>query len=108
LFLIFYFSGYFLPFAWRGTIGYGNRYILSQFIPFMFTILYGVQTLLRSPQTQSAERSIVRRTSRGGREVDADGRSGALLVFNMTVLLLVVVDIYFVLTERAGTMYGGE
>jgi hypothetical protein len=137
LFLILYFGSYFLFYAWYAPIADGNRLILAQFIPFMFTISYALQTLLRSPEVGSAQRSVVQCTSRAvaysalfsGRGIDnigaICGRSGdkvagsglairgggaveILLVFDLAVLLLVVVDIYFVLAERVGTMYGGN
>jgi hypothetical protein len=132
LFLILYFASYFLFYAWYAPIADGNRLILAQFIPLMFTISYALQTLLRSPEVESAERSIVQRGAvaalfrgrgvanigtlcgRSGQKIASAGlavRGGAadiLLVFNIAVLLLVVVDIYFVLTERVGTMYSGS
>jgi hypothetical protein len=90
LFLILYFGGYFLLYSWYAPIADSNRFILSQFIPFMFAISYGLETLLRSSQVKVSRRPI-----------------DTLLVANLAVLLLVVVDIYFVLTERVGAMYGG-
>ena len=133
--MILYFGGYFLFYAWYAPISDGNRLILAQFIPLMFIISYALQTLSRSPEVESAERPIVQRASRtvaysalfrgraianigtlcrrSGHKVASAGlavRGGAvdiLLVFNLAVLLLVVVDIYFVLAERVGTMYGG-
>jgi hypothetical protein len=91
LFLMLYFGGYFLLYSWYAPIADSNRLILSQFIPFMFTISYGLETLLRSTQVKLRQRPV-----------------DTLLVVSLAILPFVVVDIYFVLTERVGTMYGGS
>ena len=90
LFLVFYFASYLLLYAWYTPIAPGNRFVLALFIPLMFTISYGLQTLLRSTQIGAGGTSV-----------------GALLANNSAILVVVLVDIYFVLTERVGSMYGG-
>jgi hypothetical protein len=90
IFLICYFAGYFLLYFWYAPIASGNRLILSQFIPLIFTISYGVQTILQPSQIKVRGHPV-----------------NVLMVFNVGVLLVVVVDIYFVLTKGIGTMYGG-
>jgi hypothetical protein len=90
LFLLLYFGGYLLLYSWYAPIVEGNRLILAQFIPLMFTISCGLQSLLRSSRLKVGEHSV--RTT---------------VVCNLTVLTVVIADIYLVLTERVGTMYGG-
>jgi len=90
LFLVIYFGGYLLLYFWYAAINSGNRLILAQFIPLMFTISYGLYTLLRSSQIRIRGHSVE-----------------TLVIINLAILLIVITDIYSVFTERAGTMYGG-
>jgi len=90
-FLASYFGCYCLLYFWYAPIVSGNRLILSLFVPLMFTISYGLQALLRSSEVEI-----------GGRCV------GTLTVFNSAILLLVLVDIYEVLTQRVTTLVGGH
>jgi 4-amino-4-deoxy-L-arabinose transferase-like glycosyltransferase len=90
LFLALYFTTYFLLYAWYTPIAPGNRLPLAMFIPLMFSISLGIHALLRSAQIGAGGTSV-----------------GALLVNNLAILVVVLIDIYFVLTERVGSMYGG-
>jgi hypothetical protein len=89
-FLVLYFVAYFLLYAWYAEIEPGNRLILAQFIPLLFTLSMGLRALLRGVQV------------RVGRPVDA------LTAINLAVLALLVVEIAQVLAFRAGEMWGGE
>jgi hypothetical protein len=90
LFLALYFGGYLLLYFWYAAINSGNRLILAQFIPLMFTLSYGIVTLLRNSRLTTRRFSV-----------------DTLVIFNLGILFIVVMDIYFVLTEQVGTMYGG-
>jgi hypothetical protein len=90
LFVMSYFVVYFLLCFWYAPIASGNRIVLAQFLPLLFTLAYSFHCLSRS--------SLIK-------------VGGAVMtpasVATVVILLLVVVDIYFVLTERVGTIYGG-
>ena len=90
LFLAIYFAGYILLYFWYAPIISGNRLILAQFIPFMFTVSYGLQTLLISSRLKARGQSVY-----------------SLVIINLAILPIVITDIYFVLTERVATIYGG-
>jgi hypothetical protein len=90
LFLVLYFAGYLLLYAWYSPIAPGNRFALALFIPLMFSLSYGLQILLGSSSLKAGRASV-----------------NALLVNNLAILVVVLVDIYFVLTERVGSVYGG-
>ena len=91
-FLIAYFSAYFLLYAWYSAISFGgNRLILAQFLPLMFTILVGIQELLVGKETTMGTLRI-----------------NSLTLINLAVLLLLVVNIWVILTQTVGTMYGGS
>ena len=90
LFLALYFAGYILLYFWYAPIVSGNRLILAQFIPFMFTVSYGLHTLLISSRLKARGHSVY-----------------SLVIINLAILPIVISDIYLVLTERVVTMYGG-
>ena len=90
LFLALYFGVYLLLCFWYAPIASGNRIILAQFLPFLFTISYGLHKLLLSSQLTLSGYSVY-----------------TLDLYNFALLLVVLGDIYLVLTERVGTMYGG-
>jgi hypothetical protein len=90
LFLALYFTSYFLLYAWYTPIVHGNRLSLAMFIPLMFSISLGIEVLLRSSRLKTRWSSV-----------------DALAAANLAILMIVTVDIYFVLTERVGSMYGG-
>ena len=58
LFLALYFAGYLTLYAWYYPIVRGNRLILSQFLPFMFTLSMGLSILLRSSYIRIKRYSI--------------------------------------------------
>jgi hypothetical protein len=89
-FLVLYFAAYFLLYAWYSSIAAGNRLILAQFLPLLFTLSMGLRALLRGVQV------------RIGRPVDA------LTGIDLLVLAVLVVDIALVLALRVGSMEGGS
>jgi hypothetical protein len=90
LFAVIYFVAYFLLYSWYAPIVSGNRLILAQFIPLLFAVSAGLQTLL------------------GDRHIKISGvKIGALTAINLAVLCILVVDIFFILTMRVGHMIGG-
>ena len=90
-FLFLYFAGYFLLYSWYAPISSSVRLSLAQFLPFVFSLCYGIQILL------------------GKRRILLRGRSiNTLVLINLVVLPLVLVDIYFVLTSRILTLFGGS
>jgi hypothetical protein len=89
-FLALYFAGYFLLYAWYSSIAAGNRLVLGQLIPLLFTLSMGLQALLRGVKV------------RAGRPLDA------LTGINLLVLAVLVVDIVAVLAFRVGRMEGGS
>lgn len=91
LFLAAYFVGYFLLYSWYVPIAAGNRLILSQFIPLMFTTSVGLKTLLRSSRLETR------------------GWGVSTMVFNnLAMLTILIPDIWFILTVRVATTYGGS
>ncbi len=90
LFLVSYFVAYFLLCFWYAPIASGNRIILAQFLPLLFALACGCHYLLRSSWFKVRSHVITPST-----------------LATVVILLIVVVDIYFVLTERVGTIYGG-
>jgi hypothetical protein len=90
LFPLAYFGLTLLLAFWQEPIVRGNRLVLAQFLPLMFTLALGLQVLLRSA------------TLRIGRPV------GALKVVDALILTMVVADIYMAVTVWAGNFYGGS
>ena len=91
IFLVFYFTAYLLLYFWYAPIADGNRLILAQFIPLMFTFSYGLYKLLNTSRVQVFGASV--------RISD---------IVNLVILLIITVDIVFVMTQRIGTMFGGR
>ena len=91
LFLVLYFVTYLLLYFWYAPIADGNRLILAQFIPLMFTLSYGLYKLL------DASRIIVK---------EYVVKISDLA--NLAIMIIVIVDIVFVLTQRVGTIFGGR
>lgn len=91
LFLVLYFAGYLTLYAWYYPIVKGNRLILSQFLPFMFTLAMGLSILLRTSYVRIKRYSIL--------EIN---------VVHLFLLLMLTVDIHYVLLDRVATMYGGN
>lgn len=91
LFVCLYFVGYFLLYAWYAPIASGNRLILAQFLPLLFALSLGQHSLLQERSLQVGRRRVP-----------------ALTAFNLVVFLILVVDIYFILSVRVGTLVGGK
>jgi hypothetical protein len=89
-FLLLYFAAYFVLYAWYSPIVAGNRLILSQFLPLLFTLSMGLRALLRDVKVQ------------GERPLDA------LTGLNLLVLVVLMADIALVLALRVGIMEGGS
>jgi len=89
-FLLMYFVAYFLLYAWYAVIAEGNRLILAQFLPLMFVISLGLHKVLHSSQVKIGRYSV-----------------NALTATNLIIFAIIIVDIYFIITGRVHTMYGG-
>jgi hypothetical protein len=89
-FLVLYFAAYFLLYTWYSSIAAGNRLILAQFLPLLYTLSMGLRALLGGVQV------------RIGRPVNA------LTALNLLVLAVLIVDVALVLAFRVGTMEGGS
>jgi hypothetical protein len=90
MFVVIYFGVYFLLYFWYTPIVSGNRLILAQFIPLLFALSAGLQTLLGDQRIKIA-----------GSQVKA------LTAVNLIVFCILAIDIFFVLTMRVGHMIGG-
>lgn len=90
LFLLTYFVLYLLLCFWYAPIASGNRIILAQFLPMLFTLAYGFHCLLRSASIKIDRHFIPLST-----------------MVTVAILLVLVVDSYSVLTERVAAIYGG-
>jgi hypothetical protein len=91
LFVVLYFCAYLLLYFWYAPIAAGNRLVLAQFLPLMFSMACGLSALLEGKSLRLA-----------GREV------GLLLVVNLVILPFILFDVYNVLTDRIGWMIGGD
>ncbi len=91
LFVVGYFGGYTLLYAWYTPIGVGNRFELSLFLPLLLVIL----TLL------SLARAHDLRAKWFGRQAPA-------WVTSPTVLLVLVAYLITVFPYRVSTMFGGD
>jgi hypothetical protein len=90
LFAVIYFGAYFLLYFWYAPIVSGNRLILAQFIPLLFAVSAGLQTLL------------------GDRHIKISGSQvEALAAINLIVFCILAIDIFFIVTMRVGHMIGG-
>ena len=89
LFLLSYFPAYFFLYFWYAPIADGNRLILAQFLPLMFTLTWGSTRLLREIRLQIGR-----------------SRIDVIATFNIAVLALLLIDLPGLIT-RTGEMYGG-
>jgi hypothetical protein len=90
LFAVIFFTAYFLLYFWYAPIVSGNRLILAQFIPLLFAVSAGLQTLL------------------GGSYFKISGlQMKTLTAINLAILCILAVDIFFILTMHVGHMIGG-
>ena len=88
LFNLMYFIVYLLLYAWYTPIASGNRLTLAQFLPLMFAFSFVIFRLY-SKHLYKEERNDLARA------------------FTTIVAFLLVYDIYIVLSQKIGTMYGG-
>lgn len=92
VFLILYFSTYFLLYAWFSPmVDGGNRLILAQFLPLMFTLAIGLQHLFAGSHIKVFSYQF-----------------NKLTLINLAVLVFLIFDIQMILTESINTMYGGH
>lgn len=91
LFCLSFFTVYLLGYAWYMAIQVANRLVLALFIPVVFSASYAA--FLQPPQHLSIRRLGM--------------RVKLLDVFNVLVLCVLAVDMYFIMTDRIVTMYAG-
>ncbi len=92
IFLIVYFVAYFLLYAWYSPlVDGGNRLILAQFFPLMFTMVTALQQLLSGVSISGFSFQI-----------------NALNLYNLVILSILLIDIPLILTGRISTIYGGH
>jgi hypothetical protein len=91
LFVGLYFCAYLLLYFWYAPIAAGNRLILAQFLPLMYSLSSGLSALLQGKSIRLASREV-----------------GLLVVVNLAILPFILYDVYTVLTDRAGWMIGGD
>ena len=91
LFVIGYFVGYLLLYAWYVPIASGNRFVLALFLPMLFTLAYTSCCLGTAAPAISQYWIHLVRTR-----------------VQMFLLCFIAVDVYFVLTIRIFTIYGGR
>lgn len=90
LFVLSYFSTYFLLYAWYAYISHGNRLTLALFLPLLFV-------LFRSLQEYHFPRSLIIQRR----------RLDWLTVVNLLVLVVLVLNISQILSVRIAIIYGG-
>lgn len=91
LFVVGYFAGHSLLYAWYVPIASGNRFVLSLFLPALFLFA----SFLTSAQAQDSKFNFL------GRSVSASAVSPFILLLLISYLILIF-------PERIGTMYGGS
>jgi hypothetical protein len=91
LFAGLYFWAYLLLYFWYAPIAAGNRLILAQFLPLMYSLSSGLSALLQGKSIRLASREV-----------------GLLVVVNLAILPFILYDVTTVLTDRAGWMIGGD
>jgi hypothetical protein len=91
LFAGIYFVAYLLMYFWYAPIAAGNRLVLAQFLPLMYSLSVGQQALLGDKSIRIARRQV--------RLLD---------LINLALLVFIVFDIRSVLTGRILWMKGGD
>ncbi len=94
LFVISYFTAYLTLYAWYWPIAAGNRFVLSLFSPFMFTLIFLMYQLFANQLSVKLSRNS-----------DKAVNLGRLL--NWVMLGMIFVDGYVILTKRIMTIFGG-
>ena len=84
--------GYYILIAWYSQIIQGNRFVLSLFLPFLFSIAMFIFTFSRKMQIPW----------RGGTTISA------LLAFNTAISIWLVIQIVYICIFRLPTIYGGN
>lgn len=85
-FLIAYFVFHLLAVAWYTPIAAGNRFILAYFLPYMFVLFYIFRSAKRHFGSQASQ---------------------LLSIINVIVFITLIGHIYYIMTSRIGTFYGG-
>lgn len=91
LFCLSYFAVYLLGYAWYVPISSGNRHILAQFLPWMFSVSYVIS--VEPPMYITIPSTAV--------------RVKLTDMVHVGILLVLAVDMYYILTNRIVSMYGG-
>lgn len=91
LFLASFFVVYALMYFWFAPISSGNRQILALFIPLLFVLTAGIQEITKDAIFRFRDRQI-----------------NVLTGINLAILLVVIFDVFFILTQRVGSLYGGS
>ena len=94
LFVLGYFLGYLTLYAWFWPISSGNRFVLALFSPLMFTLAFTIYRLFTDYLT-------VKISKHSSKTVHL----GQLL--NGATFVILLVDVYIIMTYRIGTLYGG-
>ncbi|MCA9942273.1 MAG: hypothetical protein KC449_02265, partial [Anaerolineales bacterium] len=94
LFVSCFFGGYLLLYAWYWPISSGNRFVLALFSPAMFTLAFALYRLFE-PQLLVKAKQNAQQTVHLGQ------------LLNWAILAVLLVDGFFILTMRVGTVYGG-
>lgn len=92
LFCLSFFVVYLLGYAWYSAVSAGPRFVLAQFLPYMFSVFF----------------AISRQPSRGLLIRPLGIRANLSDVLHVLVLSILAVDTYFILTHRVVTMYAGR
>jgi len=91
LFTVIYFGAYLLLYFWYAPIAAGNRLVLAQFLPLMFSLSVGLHALLGDKTIRLGSWQI--------RWLD---------LINLAILVLLLYDVHNVLADRILWMKGGD
>jgi len=94
LFAASYFTAFMMLYAWYWPIAAGNRLVLAQFSPFMFTLAFIIYRLYEKQLPIKLSRHSARTVHLGK-------------LLNWVILGTLLFDGYIILTVRIGTLYGG-
>ncbi|MFC2061075.1 hypothetical protein ACFLUV_01025 [Elusimicrobiota bacterium] len=91
-FCMLYFLSYFILFSWYGMIVFGNRLSLTIFLPLMFSIFMAVKSLSKDYMVKKwcTSKSI-----------------NIFNAVNMAVFVIIIYDIFDIVTRRILLIYGG-
>jgi hypothetical protein len=91
LFTLIYFPAYLLLYFWYAPIAAGNRLVLAQFLPLMYSLSCGLSALLKDKSICLAGRRV-----------------GLLTAMNLLILPFLLLEVNHVLTNRIWTITGGD